>query len=73
VPFIPAPWKQRQVDIYEFKGSLVNKRSPGRSGLVILRNPVSKKKTKQNKKLCEPPPSYIHIYTFLKTINIFFF
>jgi hypothetical protein len=48
MPLIPALKRQRQADS-EFKASLVYKVS-SRAARAIQRNPVSKNKTKQNKK-----------------------
>jgi hypothetical protein len=49
MPFIPAPGRQRQVDLSEFEGSLVYRVS-SRTARAIWRNPVSKnKQTNKNK------------------------
>ena len=47
MPLIPALERQKQVDIYEFKASLVYRASSRTARAVTQRNPVSKNKTKQ--------------------------
>ena len=47
MPLIPASGKQKQVDLSEFKASLVYKASSRTARTVTQRNPVSEK-TKQN-------------------------
>jgi hypothetical protein len=47
-PLISALGRQRQVDLCEFKASLVY-RMNSRTARATQRNPVSKNKTKQNK------------------------
>jgi hypothetical protein len=43
-PLIPVLRRQRQVDLCEFKASLVYKANPGQPRLITQRNPVSKNK-----------------------------
>ena len=47
---IPALGRQRQADLSEFEASLVYRVSSRTTRTVTERNPVSKNKTKQNKK-----------------------
>jgi hypothetical protein len=44
---IPALWKRRQVDLYEFKSSLIYREGSRTARVVTQRNPVSKDKNKQ--------------------------
>jgi hypothetical protein len=46
---ISAVERQRQIDLWEFQASLINKLSPEHSGLVTMRDPVLKNKKTKDK------------------------
>ena len=50
MPLIPALGRQRQVDLCEFKASLVYRASSRTARAVTQRNPVSKNKRKKKKR-----------------------
>ena len=50
MPLIPALGKQRQVDLYEFKSSLVYKESSKTAWAVTQRNSVLKNQNKKKEK-----------------------